>query len=154
MELPFIFYGYKLETSSSERNTFIQSLCDMNGMMKQPFQILNIVPCPHTVAESTLIIGFTPNAYLKKTMELAKELKEYIRDSPLLDELEVAEFPLFFCGVDAVIQEVDEFEDFLEESELTELTELEESQELEESDESLQELEELDEEILKSLTCD
>jgi len=115
---PFVFYGYKLEIeeddSKVELNEYLRTLYDMNGMMKPPFRICNIVPfsTSFTVEESNVVvIGFCPDNDLERTLELGRELEDYLIDNPVLYGLKVAEKAAFFCGVDHCPEESDDEED-------------------------------------------
>jgi len=135
---PIVYFGYELTIPSDVRlGPFILMLHDLNHMMTEPFRIkalLSSFPgiiddCDVDSKMVKVIIGFSPHD-VKDLHQQLSTLRTYVKETVLLDGMEVAEETRFFSGVEWIpeVEESDEDEDeeFDEDEELDEESESEE----------------------------
>jgi hypothetical protein len=138
---PFVFFGYEIQLpSDASVSRSINMLYDLNGMIDSPFEIKCLLstfyPAMNEEEYARMVIGFCPES-IEDSIDLARDLSEFIEDTPLLDGLEVAPIPLFHCGIEwcPEIGSDDESDEYDEDDEGQESEEGREEGE-EESDES------------------
>jgi len=101
---PFVFFGYEIQLPSEmDLHESIPMLYDLNGMIRSPFEIKCILSSfSQTMNEeeyARIVIGFHPER-IDELIDLSRDLSSFIQDTPLLDGLEVAEDPMFHCGIE------------------------------------------------------
>lgn len=121
---PIVYFGYELTIPSDVRlGPFILMLHDLNHMMTEPFRIkalLSSFPgmvddCDVDSDMVKVVIGFSPHDVKELHQHLAA-LHTYVKETILLDGMDVAERAHFFSGIEWIPDaESDEDED--EESE-------------------------------------
>jgi len=101
---PFVFFGYEIQhPSETDLREFISMMYDLNGMIGSPFEIRCILPTFYpTMNEedyARVVIGFVPEQ-IEEMIDHSTELKSFIDNTPLLDGMEVAQSPMFHCGIE------------------------------------------------------
>jgi len=101
---PFVFFGYEIQiTPEMDLRESIPMLYDLNGMIRSPFEIKCLLPSFSQVMNeeehARIVIGFCPDQ-IHDLIDQSNDLSSFIRDTPLLDGLEVAESPAFHCGIE------------------------------------------------------
>lgn len=105
---PIVYFGYELTIPSDVRlGPFILMLHDLNHMMTEPFRIkalLSSFPgmvddCDIDSEMLTVVIGFSPHDVKELHQHLAA-LHTYVKETILLDGMEVAERAHFFSGIE------------------------------------------------------
>jgi hypothetical protein len=101
---PFVFFGYEIQLPSEmDLHESIPMLYDLNGMIRSPFEIKCILSSfSQTMNEeeyARIVIGFHPER-IDELIDLSRDLSSFIQDTPLLDGFEVAEDPVFHCGIE------------------------------------------------------
>ena len=124
---PIVYFGYEVTIPSDVRlGPFILMLHDLNHMMTEPFRIkalLSSFPgiiddCDVDSDMVKVVIGFSPHDVKDLHQQLAT-LRSYVKETVLLDGMEVAEETRFFSGIEwipeAESDEDEELEEDLEE---------------------------------------
>jgi len=101
---PFVFFGYEIQLPSEmDLHDSIPILYDLNGMIRSPFEIKCLLPSFYPLMNeeeyARVVIGFHPDS-VHDLIDLSRDLSSFIQDTPLLDGLEVAEDPVFHCGIE------------------------------------------------------
>jgi hypothetical protein len=107
--IPSTFYGYQIQVREEELLTrFIYDAYQIE--VPKEFEIRNILTEFHSRMEgadndeldelSTLVIGFTPDKDLEKTIELSRKLEKYIDEFTQLHGFTLNEFPEFYSGIE------------------------------------------------------
>jgi hypothetical protein len=113
---PIVYYGYELTIPSDIRlEPFILMLHDLNHMMMEPFQIKAILSSFPGIIEDcdihsnmvNVVIGFSP-LDVKELHQHLNALHVYVKDTILLDGMEVAEEAQFFSGIEWIPEAEDE----------------------------------------------
>lgn len=136
---PIVYFGYELTIPSDIRlGPFILMLHDLNHMMTEPFRIKAILSSfPGMIEDCDIhsemvkvVIGFSP-LDVKELHQHLTTLHTYVKETVLLDGMDVAEEAHFFSGIE-----------WIPEAESDEEVSSNESEESEEYDEFDQESEE------------
>jgi hypothetical protein len=101
---PFVFFGYEIQLPPDmDLCRSIPMMYDLNGMIRSPFEIKSILstfyPLMNEEEYARVVIGFIPEE-IRDTIDLSNELAEFVQDNPLFDGLEIANVPLFHCGIE------------------------------------------------------
>lgn len=106
---PFVIYGHAFTLSSSYRHTLHQ-LHQLEEFIIPPFSIFGILSSFHSRMEftnpsemddsATIVIGFTPDNDLQKTLATANELHEYITNNPIFLGFDIQPTSQFFTGIE------------------------------------------------------
>jgi hypothetical protein len=107
---PQTWYGYSFlipsKTSYASFMALVNPLCDF---LPAPYSIVGILESFHSRMEmdvqgmddmAIVILAFPPSKDLTQTTVWAKELAEYVQDSPVLLGLDLAPEPRFFTGIE------------------------------------------------------
>lgn len=108
---PFIIYGCEFDIPADTRyRKFLQELLELNDIIEKPFKITGMLSSFHSRMEGSdntdmddsavIVIGFTPDNNLEKTMEVGKKLYEYIIDNPIFMGFDIVGSPKFHCGIE------------------------------------------------------
>ena len=118
-----VYFGYELIIPSDvPLGSFILMLHDLNHMMTEPFQIKAIMASfPEMMDECDIhpemvkvVIGFSP-LDMKELHQHLHALHDYVKETVLLDGMEIAEEARFFSGIEWIPEAEDESEDESEE---------------------------------------
>ena len=97
--IPHVFFGYAIDHT----NHSIISICELTDLIESPFQIkcllLKFDPFLSDEECARVVIGFCPDQ-VEDLIDLRDQLRTIIEESPVLDGLEIAINPTFYCGVE------------------------------------------------------
>jgi len=109
---PLTLYGYSFAIPNDvPYRTTVKTLLDISVFVTPPFTILGLLPTFHSRLEfdehhnrnldhlGIVVIGFKPDPVLERTMTLANELSEYVRENPVLTGFDIVLEPNFFTGI-------------------------------------------------------
>lgn len=105
---PIVYFGYELTIPSDVSiGPFILMLHDLNHMMTEPFRIKAILTSfPEMIEDCdihsemlTVVIGFSPLT-IKELNQHLTTLHSYVKETVLLDGMEVSEEAHFFSGIE------------------------------------------------------
>lgn len=104
-------YGYTLYVPLDVSTSMVLT---MNDLVEEPFHIYNLCISIDTDGldkEVLLVIGFTPDADLQYTVQMAKELEAYIVDNPIFQGFNFDKSPEFYAGIEEDADDLDDFDD-------------------------------------------
>ena len=108
------FYGYEIEVPKNiSYKKFVDKLLLPSARLRMPFTITGLLPEVLGKMEFlskddllwfdddvNVLIGFTPDDDLNKTLELANELSKIITDNRIVEGLKISKTPKFYSGVE------------------------------------------------------
>jgi hypothetical protein len=94
---PTVFFGYSFVTDAGDSDEVIRELYDLNGMIREPFQIFSIIPSYDDVDHIKFVIGFIPHA-IREAFELSLILDEYVDHNPLFECMILSKQSTFHAG--------------------------------------------------------
>lgn len=94
-----VFFGYSFVVEEGDSDQVIRELYDLNGMIREPFQIFSIVPSYDEMDKILFLIGFVPQG-MREAFELSLILDEYIQDNPIFECMTVSKTSGFYAGVE------------------------------------------------------
>jgi hypothetical protein len=123
-----VYFGYELIIPSDVHlGSFILMLHDLNHMMTEPFQIKAVLASfPEMMDECDIhsemvkvVIGFSP-LDVKELHQHLRTLHAYVKETVLLDGMEVAEEAQFFSGIEWIPEAEEESDESEESDEVSE----------------------------------
>lgn len=107
---PQTWYGYSfIIPSKTSYASFMASVSPLCDFLPAPFQIVGVLESFHSRMEmdcsglddmAVVILAFPPNKDLTQMAAWAKDLAEYVQDSPVLMGLDLHPEPRFFSGIE------------------------------------------------------
>ena len=93
-----VWFGYEVEIPSTKLSIeeTILEWYDMNEVIPSPFRVCSLVSAEDR-QDARIIIGF-PVGSLEEVMEMADELKDWMRDNPLFYDIDYNRVPGFYGG--------------------------------------------------------
>ena len=92
-----VWFGYELNMPPNDCvEEVIVALYDMNEVIPSPFRMCSLVPAEDS-QDARMIIGF-PTGSLEEVIEMAQELQDWMRDNPLLYDIDYHHVPGFYSG--------------------------------------------------------
>ena len=92
-----VFFGYSFVTEAGDSDEVIRELYDINGMIREPFQIFSIVPSYDDIDHIKFVIGFVPQN-IREAFELSLILDGYVEDNPLFQSMTISKHSTFHAG--------------------------------------------------------
>jgi hypothetical protein len=102
------FFGYEITIpDDTTYRKFCRELYGYEGCLQPPFEITGIISEFNSLLDASslndkakIVIGFKPSNDINETLELSKQLAEYIVDNPIFEGLIFSDKPQFFSGID------------------------------------------------------
>ena len=95
-----VWFGHEMEIPLNDISVeeAILTFYDMNEVIPSPFRMCSLVSSEEH-QDARVIIGF-PTGSLEEVIQMAQELQEWMRDNPLLYDIEYNHVPGFYSGLE------------------------------------------------------